>query len=106
MQGFLLEGQTKATQCVADRRRRAVKAALLLQLLQRRVVLLFHQPPKSLLVAATQGGFRSTTMGFGSQRASVASPLQHPDDKRAATAEPPGNLPLGTFPVIDGRCHP
>src|SRR5512135_1258798 len=106
MQGFLLVGQTKATQCVPDRRQRAVKAALLLQLLQRRVVLLPDQPPKSLLVAATQGGFRSTTMWFGSQSASLASPLKQPDDKREANTEPSGNLPLGTFPEIDGRCYP
>jgi hypothetical protein len=40
---------------------------------------------------------------FGSQSAGLASSLEQPNDKRAADAEPSGDLSLGAFPVIDGR---
>jgi hypothetical protein len=45
-------------------------------------------------------------MWFGSQSASLASPLKQPDDKREADAEPSRDLSLGALLVIDGRRHP
>ena len=103
VQGLLLVGQSEATQGAPDGRQCAAEAALLLQLFQLGVVLVPDQSSKSLLVATTQGGSRSTAVRLGSQGASLAPPLQQPDDERQADAEPSSDHPLGSFPVIDRR---
>ena len=71
------------------------------QLLQGGIGLIMDQLAQALAVGLVQGGGMAAAMGLGRQPAAGITVLQQADDEGQTDAEAAGDLPQGTFVVID-----